>query len=295
LRAIPGMADPERVRRDLVDDPAPMSQDPRAIPEKFSKWSVRIGLKSTPTTSRAVTITIEIVAPSERSGACPIMPRTIAIGDVHGCSKALQTVIEAIQPTAEDLIVTLGDYVDRGPDSRGVLDLLLGLRSRCRLVTILGNHDQMMLDVLKGGHPYDWFGCGGLEAINSYGPDRDLSKVPREHVEFLESCVDFFETDTHIFAHANFYDDIPMSEQEDAMLRWESLSWIIPGPHFTGKRAILGHTSQISGEILDLGHLVCIDTDCYGGGWLTALEVFNGETWQANRDGKLKNESASPH
>ncbi len=106
------------------------------------------------------------------------MPRTIAIGDVHGCAKALRALIEAIQPQAEDLIVMLGDYVDRGPESRGVLDLLIDLRSRCRLVPILGNHDQMMLDALNGGPPFDWFECGGLQAIDSYGPGRDLALVP---------------------------------------------------------------------------------------------------------------------
>jgi serine/threonine protein phosphatase 1 len=235
----------------------------------------------------------EDLDPAQTSGACQIMPRTIAIGDVHGCLKALEALIHAIEPRADDRIVMLGDYVDRGPDSRGVLDLLIGLRSKCRLVTILGNHDQMMLDALKGGHPYDWFGCGGLEALDSYGPGRNMALVPRKHVEFLESCVPFHETETHIFVHANFYDDIPMSEQCDAMLRWESLGWLTPGPHQSGKRAILGHTSQISGEILDLGHLVCIDTFCYGGGWLTALEVFTEEVWQADREGRFRASGAS--
>jgi serine/threonine protein phosphatase 1 len=213
------------------------------------------------------------------------MPRTIAIGDIHGCSKALQSLIEAVQPTPDDLIVTLGDYVDRGPDSKGVLDLLIDLRSRCRLVPILGNHDQMMLDALNGGPPFDWFECGGLQAIDSYGPGRELSAVPGEHKQFLESCLDYHETETHIFAHANYYDDIPMSEQCDAMLRWESLGWSTPGPHQSGKRVILGHSSQKTGEVLDLGHLVCIDTFCFGGGWLTALEVRTGKIWQVDCEG----------
>jgi serine/threonine protein phosphatase 1 len=221
------------------------------------------------------------------------MPRTIAIGDVHGCSRALGALIEAIQPEADDLIVMLGDYVDRGPDSRGVLDLLISLHSKCRLVPILGNHDQMMLDALNGGPSYDWFEHGGIEAIDSYGPGRDLSLIPGQHIAFLESCVDFYETDTHIFAHANYYDDIPMNEQFVAMLRWESLKSFTPGPHETGKRVILGHSSQKSGEILDLGHLVCIDTFCYGGGWLTAMEVFTEQIWQADRKGKLRDANAS--
>ena len=79
-----------------------------------------------------------------------------------------------------------------------------------------------------------------------------------------------------------------MDEQPTEVLRWESLRDGIPGPHVSGKRAIVGHSSQKSGEILDVGHLVCIDTYCYGGGWLTALDVDTDEVWQVNRQGELR-------
>ena len=69
-------------------------------------------------------------------------PRTIAIGDIHGCSAALDALVEAIRPRPEDCIVTLGDYINRGPDSRGVIERLIELTRRCRLLPILGNHDQ---------------------------------------------------------------------------------------------------------------------------------------------------------
>ncbi len=72
-------------------------------------------------------------------------PRTIAIGDIHGCSRALEAVLTAIGPRPDDVIVTLGDYVNRGPDSRAVLDRLIALEGQCTLVPILGNHDQMLL------------------------------------------------------------------------------------------------------------------------------------------------------
>ena len=61
-----------------------------------------------------------------------------------------------------------------------------------------------------------------------------------------------------------------------------------PGPHESGKTVIVGHSSQKSGEILDRGHMMCIDTFCFGGGWLTALDVQSGELWQADRDGDLR-------
>jgi serine/threonine protein phosphatase 1 len=213
-------------------------------------------------------------------------PRTIAIGDVHGCSAALDAVLDAIGPQPDDLIVTLGDYINRGPDSRGVLERLIALGRRCHLVPLLGNHEQMLLDVRAGKYPIHWlFDMGGTATLHSYGPGRDPSMIPEEHYRFLEGCLDSRETDTHIFVHANYFPDQPMDEQHAGMLRWESLRAMTPGPHVSGKTVIVGHTSQKGGEILDLGYLKCIDTYCYGGGWLTALDVDTGQVWQADRYG----------
>jgi serine/threonine protein phosphatase 1 len=217
------------------------------------------------------------------------MPRrTIAIGDIHGCPAALNALLDAIRPRPDDLIVTLGDYINRGPDSRGVLDRLISLGRRCRLVPILGNHDQMLLETRFGLHPTSWIGMGVLATLASYGPGRDLGLIPDEHYEFLGRCVDYFETETHIFVHANYFPDIPMEEQPVGMLRWESLRETTPGRHESGKVIIAGHTSQKGGEVLDLGHLKCIDTYCYGGGWLTALDVQTEEVWQADKWGGLR-------
>ena len=105
---------------------------------------------------------------------------------------------------------------------------------------------------------------------------------------FLEGCADYHETDTHIFVHANYYPDLPMDEQPVGMLRWESLRETTPSRHESGKTVIVGHTSQKGGEILDLGHLLCIDTNCHGGGWLTALDVGSGRYWQANEQGQVR-------
>jgi serine/threonine protein phosphatase 1 len=215
--------------------------------------------------------------------------RTIAIGDIHGCSAALESLLNAIRPRPDDTIVTLGDYIDRGPDSRGVLERLIDLSHRCNLVPILGNHDQMLLDVRSGKYPIFWLlDIGGTTTLDSYGPGRDLDLIPAEHYEFLEGCLDFYETGTHIFVHANYYADLSMQEQPVGMLRWESLRDGIPDLHYSGKTVIVGHSSQKAGETLDLGYLKCIDTYCYGGGWLTALDVKTGEVWQANERGELR-------
>jgi serine/threonine protein phosphatase 1 len=216
-------------------------------------------------------------------------PRTIAVGDVHGCSKALKALVDAIEPTPRDTIVMLGDYVNRGPDSHGVLDALADLRRRCRLVPILGNHDEGLLQSRawppgkvppKGSEPPP------LPPGRNWG--RELPKLSAANIAFLERCVSSHETESHIFVHASYDPALPMSRQPDYLLRWQSLRDAVPRAHYSGRIVIAGHTSQKNGEILDLGHIVCIDTNCHGGGWLTALDVGSSKVWQADRGGKLR-------
>ncbi len=87
---------------------------------------------------------------------------------------------------------------------------------------------------------------------------------------------------------ANYDPQLELAKQDTQLLRWEKLTDNIPTAHTSGKRVILGHTHQRDGEILDLGYLVCIDTFCYGGGWLTALDVHSNQLWQANLEGELR-------
>src|SRR6266478_1473594 len=95
--------------------------------------------------------------------------RTLAIGDIHGCLQALDRILEMVRPQPDDVVVVLGDYADRGPDSRGVIDRLLELRGHCRLVTLRGNHDQMMLDARSGYETQrEWLLCGGSKTLASY-------------------------------------------------------------------------------------------------------------------------------
>lgn len=213
------------------------------------------------------------------------MNRTIAIGDIHGCSQALAVLLDAIAPTADDTLVLLGDYVDRGPDSHGVLEEIIGLQSRCRVVPLVGNHELMMLAVQDGQMPsIFWERYGGLETLVSY--NGSLKGVRDAHWEFLRMCRRYHETDTHIFMHANYIADRDMADQPDQTLFWTHITSVTPPPHRSGKTAIVGHTPQIGGDILDLGHLKCIDTCCFGGGWLTAYEVHTGQHWQAHQNGK---------
>jgi serine/threonine protein phosphatase 1 len=213
--------------------------------------------------------------------------RTIAIGDIHGCSRALDALIEAVEPRPRDVIVTLGDYVDRGPDSCGVIERLIALSARCRLKPLLGNHELMMLKSLVDPVDFDfWLDCGGRATLASYGGSHEA--IPKPHLDFLNNCRRYYQTPRHIFLHANYLPDLPLDDQPDYMLFWEHLSFSIPAPHDSGKAVVVGHTPQPTGEILDLRHVVCIDTYCVGGGWLTALDVDTGQVWQADREGRLR-------
>ncbi len=95
----------------------------------------------------------------------------------------------------------------------------------------------------------------------------------------------FFEIDTHFFVHANYDAKKKLADQDAFTMLWLSLDAQMPRHQFTRKIAIVGHTSQKSGEILDRRHLKCIDTFCHGGGWLTAMEVRTGQQWQVDQNG----------
>lgn len=216
------------------------------------------------------------------------MRRTIAIGDIHGCSIAFETLINAIDPQTDDMIVPLGDYVDRGIDSKGVLDQLIKLSDRCHLVPILGNHDQMMMHAKDGRSDFQfWLNCGGDAALDSYGSTGQLDLIPSAHIRFLKSCHSYFETDTHIFLHANYKPDVPLEKQDDQTIRWLSLrDYVPPTMHCSGKIAVVGHTPQA--EIFDMEYLICIDTGVCDGGWLTAIDVNSGQVWQVNERGEMR-------
>jgi serine/threonine protein phosphatase 1 len=213
--------------------------------------------------------------------------RIIAVGDIHGCSTAFAAIIAEIDPKHDDTIVTLGDYVDRGIDSKGVLDQLIDLAGRCRLVPLLGNHEEMLLHARDGRSELQfWLNCGGITTLDSYGDTGRLNLIPSTHIRFLERCVSHFETDSHIFVHANYKHDLPLDQQDGQILRWLSLSDAVPGPHFSGKHAVVGHTPQP--EILNIGHLVCLDTGCSVGGCLTAMEMQSGQSWQVDEMGRCR-------
>jgi len=215
--------------------------------------------------------------------------RIIAIGDIHGCTPALRAVLQAAEPRPGDTVVTLGDYVDRGPDTLGTLETLIDLSYRCRLIPILGNHDELLLQIVAGHHYLlgDWLMVGGDATLASYGIEAP-DEMPPEHVDFLRNCRAWYESKRHFFVHASYRPDLPLRRQPPELLRWEAISEMPPGPHRSGKIAVVGHTAQQNGEVLDWGYLKCIDTHVYGNGWLTALDLTTGQCWQADKFGGLR-------
>ncbi len=211
--------------------------------------------------------------------------RHLAIGDIHGCLRSLVGVAAAAKISESDLVVTLGDYVDRGPDSRGVIEWLLEWSRRGQLVPIRGNHDLMMMQARDGGPSESgWLESDGDATLTSYGGS--LDDVPAEHWEFLEGTRLIHETDTHFYVHANVYAEYALEDQPEYMLLWEKLDRATP--HISGKIMVCGHTPQKSGRPRNLRHAICVDTGACKGGWLTCLEVRTGEYWQANEAGEVR-------
>jgi Calcineurin-like phosphoesterase len=208
--------------------------------------------------------------------------KTFVIGDIHGCDIALDILLNRMDITQQDTVVLLGDVVDRGPGSKEVIDLLLNLKKFCKVVLIMGNHEEMMLDSMRGGASEGlWLQHGGQEALESYGGS--YSDIPFEHVAFLESGKDYWENETEIFVHANLQPGVPLDFQEREWLRWTRLTGFEQSPN-ADKRVLCGHTPQPNGLPLVLDNWICLDTWAYNGFYLTCLETTTNMIYQAHQE-----------
>lgn len=221
--------------------------------------------------------------------------RKIVIGDIHGCNVALSTLIDAINVDKDDTIITLGDYIDRGENSKEVIYQLIGLKEKCDYISLLGNHELMLMRAFNGNDDLRfWLKYGGYATMFSYGlsgsyVNRDSLKIiNRDHISFIYDCKHYHEDDNNIFVHANYDYDKPMDKQSEDASFWRHLN-NTPEVHISGKKFWVGHTPQESGNLLDMGHIICIDTYCFDcSGWLTAVEVNSQKIWQANNLGVLR-------
>jgi serine/threonine protein phosphatase 1 len=147
----------------------------------------------------------------------------------------------------------------------------------------------MMLNFVDGKpQPDNWLEVGGVPTVRSYSSKSDPEDISPEHIEYIRSWGNFYETSSHLFVHASYEPEQRLARQHSLTLRWHSLRDGLPEPHISGKTAIVGHTSQKDGEILNVGHLICIDTYCWGGGWLTALDTTSGRVWQVDLEGRQR-------
>ena len=183
-------------------------------------------------------------------------------------------------------MIVLGDAIDRGPNSARVMEMLLEMQRRCRLIFVLGNHEQMMLEALETGvRSSMWVTHGGDATLASYGglPEH----IPERHLEFFSHSVPYWETETDIYVHANLDVAVPLDQQSARVLRWQHLTGH-EMPHPSGRRIICGHTPQPNGLPRVIDGWVCIDTYAYGGLFLTAIDVDTNEVFQANQAGQSR-------
>jgi serine/threonine protein phosphatase 1 len=205
---------------------------------------------------------------------------TFAIGDIHGCHQALLDMLRQCRDYAAGKghrLVFIGDYVDRGPDSRSVIKTLRGMEERSTLGTVvclMGNHEDLMLDAIDTQDPQRWFNNGGLQTLSSYGA-RYPSSLPADDVAWLRSLRLSFDDGIRFFAHAGIDPDHPLDQQPR-----EALLWIRGRFHQAatdyGRLIVHGHTPTRDGCPEIKPNRINIDTGCVYGGVLTAA-VFAGD------------------
>ena len=237
--------------------------------------------------------------PRREGGESPRVPdgvRIYAIGDVHGRADLLDQVLSSIdrdlsaRPTPRAVHVFVGDYIDRGPDSRGVLDRLVERAKSHELICLKGNHESFLIEFLKNPVILDaWRQFGGLETLISYGlapsvrPDTatqmqlaaDLERaMPSAHRRFLQdlklsfTCGDFF------FAHAGVRPGTPLAQQREDDVLWIREKFLSCKQEF-GKIVIHGHTPVLEPDIRP--NRINIDTGAFATGRLTCLILEHDE------------------
>jgi serine/threonine protein phosphatase 1 len=193
----------------------------------------------------------------------------IAIGDIHGCARTFEALLVALRPTPDDHLVFVGDYTDRGPRSREVIDCLLKLDADAaagrgpRCTFLRGNHDQMMLDWIERGEFELWSHNGGITTLDSYSNRIGRPSVPTEHVDFLRRTRLYLDTPDFCFVHAGLD---PRRSVAYNLTHGTAETFLWTRKHFeVGERhwekpVVCGHTPQP--EVLFEDNLIAIDTGC---------------------------------
>ncbi len=220
-----------------------------------------------------------------------------AVGDIHGCRAELEVMLTALTQseklTPADIVLFIGDYVDRGPDSKGVIDLLLGFVQRHpRSIFLKGNHEDMFLSFmgLPGRDGMAYLMNGGTQCLNSYGlaledgpppnPEEVMKALPPEHLAFLQGLDTYVMLPDYIFAHAglNPLRDLRLQVEDDVLwIRDEFIS----NKHYFGRPIIFGHTPY-EDVLFNLPFKIGIDTGCVYGNKLSCIETKEGKILQVS-------------
>ena len=235
--------------------------------------------------------------------AAPAIPegrRVYAIGDIHGRADLFDQLLARIDQDvdargpAEVTLVLLGDLVDRGPDSRGVIERAMQLEASGGDVRFLaGNHEEVFLEaVTKPSREVArfFYRIGGRETVLSYGlTERELmdldhgalaerlpTMVPPEHVAFLQRFEDQIEIGDYLFVHAGVKPNVPLDKQKQRHLRWIRDEFLDHDGDL-GKMVVHGHTVSVAVE--ERGHRIGIDTGAWSSGVLTAVALEGRERW----------------
>jgi len=231
--------------------------------------------------------------------------RTFVVGDIHGHASKLRKLLPKIRERAEegDTLVFIGDYIDRGPDSRGVIDIILEQSLggwAGPVVTLKGNHEILMMDALTKRPRYGfdaWMQNGGLETVGSYTGGRMtrswLDAVPVPHLEFLNTLRDWYEDDHGIYVHAGLTPERRPEECNEDAWQWIRGEFIDSDYHW-GKVVVFGHTPQYAPYDrpiidpkdlpwcpLDRPEKIGIDTGAAYGGPLSAVMLPEREFFSA--------------
>lgn len=230
--------------------------------------------------------------------------RAYAIGDVHGRLDLLDQLLAMVErdaernPARKSLLIFLGDLIDRGPDSRGVVERLRTYRhGRLQPHFLAGNHEEVLLRLLAGerGILGSWLRYGGGECLRSYGVDpaslAGLNErsalalvkeaVPDVHAQFIGEFADTLRMGDYLFVHAGIRPGVDISLQSQSDLRWIRQSFLdCEDDH--GLVVVHGHT--ISGAVDERHNRIGIDTGAYRTGVLSALAVEGDKRWIIDTD-----------
>lgn len=197
--------------------------------------------------------------------------RIFAVGDIHGCLDKLEGLMGILPVNLDqDAIIFLGDYINRGPASREVIDYLLDLRNKTNhIVFLMGNHEKMFLDYLDRVSPFLFILNGGQKTIDAYSKKGGVS-LPPDHHDFFCSLRLIHETEDYIFVHAGLRPYLPLKDQKIEDILWIREAFFSSMYDF-GKKVVFAHTPF--GEPLVMGNKIGIDTGAVYGNKLTCVEL----------------------